>query len=67
MYTNERHKLGKEATEGHASRSVFQATTGIRNNLVGLLIIKVNIFLKQGIKPDLGKEEGGGGVNSLLL
>ena len=66
MYTNERHKLGKEATEGHASRSVFQPTTGIRNNLVGLLIIKVNIFLKQGIKPDLGKEEGGG-VNSLLL
>ena len=67
MYTNERHKLGKEATERHASRSVFQATTGIRNYLVGLLIIKVNIFLKQGIKPDLGKGWGVGGVNSLLL
>ena len=35
---------------GNASTSVYQLTTGIRNNLVSLLITKVNIILKQGIK-----------------
>ena len=39
----------KDPTEGHATISVYQSTTGIRNNLVGLLITKVNIFLKQVI------------------
>ena len=36
-------------TEGHASTSVYQSTTDIRNNLVILFITKVNIFLKHGI------------------
>ena len=48
--TDDRHNLGKDPTEGHASTSVSQSTTGIRNNLVGLLITKVNIYLKQGVK-----------------
>ena len=38
--TDDRHK------EGHASTSVYQSKT----NLVSLLITKVNIFLKHGIK-----------------
>ena len=42
--TGDRHK------EGQASTSVYQSTTGIRNNLVSLLITKVNIFLKHCIK-----------------
>ena len=42
--TDDRHK------EGQASTSVYQSTTGIRNNLVSLLITKVNIFLKHCIK-----------------
>ena len=46
---DDRHNLGKDTTEGHASASVYQSTTGIRNNLVGLLITKVKIFLKQCI------------------
>ena len=45
--TDDRHNLGKDATEEHASTSVYQSTTGIRNNLFGLLIEKVNIFSKQ--------------------
>ena len=48
--TDDRHNLGKDPTEGHAGTSVYQSTTGIRNNLVSLLISEVNIFLKQGVK-----------------
>ena len=48
--TDDRHNLGKDPTECHASTSVYQSTTGIRNNLLGLLVTKVNIFLKQGVK-----------------
>ena len=48
--TNDRQNLDKDPTEGHASTSVYQSKTGIGSNLVGLLITKVNIFLKQGIK-----------------
>ena len=40
----------QQMDEGNASTSVYQSTTGIRNNLVSLLITKVNIILKQGIK-----------------
>ena len=50
IFTNDRHNLGKNKTERHASTSVYQSTCGIRNNLVDVLITKINIFLKQGIK-----------------
>ena len=42
--TDDKHNLSKDPTEGHANTSVYQSTTGIRNNLGGLLITKVNIF-----------------------
>ena len=42
-----RHNLGKDATLGHASTSVYNATTSIRNNLLGILIPKINIFWKR--------------------
>ena len=46
--TDDKHNLDKNTTEGHASTSVYQSITGIRNNLFGLSITKVNIFLRQG-------------------
>ena len=46
--TDDKHNLDKNTTEGHASTSVYQSITGIRNNLFGLSITKVNIFLGQG-------------------
>ena len=42
-----RHNLGKDATLGHASTSVYNATTSIRNNLLGILIPKINLFWKR--------------------
>ena len=48
--TDGRHNLDKNPTEGHGSTSVYQSTAGMRNNLVGLLVTKVNIFLKQDVK-----------------
>ena len=32
IYTDDSHNLSKDATKGHASTSVYQSTTGIRNN-----------------------------------
>ena len=45
--TDGRHNLGKDATQGHASTSVYMETTSIRNNLLGILIPKINIFGKK--------------------
>ena len=36
--------LGKDTAKGHASTSVYKDTTTIRNNLIGILITKINIF-----------------------
>ena len=46
--SDDRHNLGKDPIEGHASTSVYQSTTGIRNNLVGLLIIKAKHIFETG-------------------
>ena len=35
---------------GHAHSSVYETETGIRNNLFGLLISKLNVFKQQNIK-----------------
>ena len=45
--TDGRHILGKDATPGHPSTSVYTETTSIRNNLLEILIPKVNIFRKK--------------------
>ena len=39
ILTDSRHNLGKDAIRGHAHASVYEDETGIRDNLVGLLII----------------------------
>ena len=44
--TDGRHNLGKNATQGHASTSVYMETTSVRNNLLGILIPKINVFRK---------------------
>ena len=44
--TDDRHNLSKDVAKGHTCTSVYQSTTGIGNNLLSLLITKVNIFLK---------------------
>ena len=41
------HNLGKDATKGHASTSVFTEATSTRNNLLGILIPKINTFGKK--------------------
>ena len=41
------HKLGKDVAKGHASTCVYKETTSIRNNLLGILIPKMNIFGKK--------------------
>ena len=38
IFTDGHHNLGKEATQGHASTSVYKETTFIRNNLLGIII-----------------------------
>ena len=38
IFTDGRHNLGKDATQGHASISVYTETTFIRNNLLGIMI-----------------------------
>ena len=45
--TDGRHNLGKDATQGHASTSVYTKTASIRNNLLGILIPEINIFGKK--------------------
>ena len=41
------HNLGKDATQGHASTSVYTETTSIRNNLLGILILRITILGKK--------------------
>ena len=36
--------------KGHAHSCLYETETGIRNNLVGLLISKINVFKQQNIK-----------------
>ena len=45
--TDGHNNLGKYATQGNASTSVYTETTSIRNNLLGILIPKINIFGKK--------------------
>ena len=45
--TDARHNLEKDATQGHASTNVYTETTSIRNNLLGILMPKINIFGKK--------------------
>ena len=45
--TDGHHKLGRDATQGNTSTSVCTETTSIRNNLLGILIPKINIFGKK--------------------
>ena len=49
ILTDSRYNLGKDVKKGHAHSSVY-AETRIRNNLVGLLISKINVFKQQNIK-----------------
>ena len=49
ILTDSRHNLGKDVIRGHAHSSVYEDETGVRNNLVGLLIAKINIFKQQQI------------------
>ena len=44
--TDGHHNLGKDATPGHSSTSVYTETTSIRNSLFEILIPKINIFGK---------------------
>ena len=50
ILTDSRYNLGKDVKKGHAHSSVYEDRTGIRNNLVGLLITKINVFKQQNIK-----------------
>ena len=45
--TEYRYNFGKNTQQGHASTSVYKETTSIRNNLLGVLIPKINIFCKK--------------------
>ena len=38
------HNLGKDATQGHPTTSVYTEATSIRNNLFGILIPKTTVF-----------------------
>ena len=42
--TDGRHNLGKDTTQGHASTNVYTKAIYIRNNLLGIVIPKINIF-----------------------
>ena len=50
ILTNSRHNLGNDVKKGHAHSSVYEDRTGIGNNLVGLLITKINAFKQHNIK-----------------
>ena len=50
ILTDSRYNFGKDVKKGHAHSSVYETETGIRNNLVGLLISKINVFKQQNIK-----------------
>lgn len=45
--TDGRHKLGKDATQDHASTIVYTETTSTRNNPFGILKLDINMFGKK--------------------
>ena len=45
--TDGRHNLGKDATQDHATISVYTEATSIGNNFLGILIPKINVFGKK--------------------
>ena len=45
--TDGRHNLGKDATPGHPSTSIYTETTSIRNNLAEIPTPKIKIFGKK--------------------
>ena len=47
IYTDSRHSLGKDATQGHAFSSLYTETISMRNNLLVILMPKINIFGKK--------------------
>ena len=47
IYTDGRHNLHKDATQGHTSTSVYTEATSIKDNLLGILISKINILGKK--------------------
>ena len=49
IFIDSRHSLGKDVIREHAHSSVYEYKTGIRSNLVGLLIAKINIFKQHQI------------------
>ena len=49
ILTDSRHNLIKGVIRGHVHSGVYEDETGIRNNLVGLLIAKINILKQQQI------------------
>ena len=49
ILTDSRHNMDKNVIRGHAHSSVNEDETGIKNNLVGLLIAKINISKQQQI------------------
>ena len=49
ILTDAWHNLGNDVKKGHAYSSVYEGETGIRNNLIGLLVTKINIFQQQKI------------------
>ena len=49
ILNDSRHNLSKDIIRGHAHSSVYEDETGTRNNLVGLLTAKINIFKQQQI------------------
>ena len=49
IWTDGRHNLGKNGTQGHTATSVYNDTTEIRNTLTGVLVTKKNILQKRKI------------------
>ena len=53
IFTDGRHNLGKDATQGHASISVYTETTFIRNNLLGIMIPRKVYHVMNGSQQTL--------------
>ena len=47
IWTVARHNLRKDAAQGHQSTSEYTDATSIRNNLLRILIVQINIFGKK--------------------
>ena len=50
ILTDSRYNIGTDVKKCQTHSSVYETETGIRNNLVGLLISKINVFKQQNIK-----------------